>query len=68
MGDSAHVPDTTNGYLTAEEVAKLANVSTSTVRRWAKRGQIAASQLPGRGMLRFRRSDVEAMLARPAAS
>ena len=60
------VPENTTAYLTAEEVAELANVSASTVRRWAKRGQIAASQLPGRGMLRFRRADVEAMLANPA--
>lgn len=48
--------------LTTGEVAKLLSVHRATVRRWVDDGQLAAITLPS-GTLRFRREDVEALLA-----
>lgn len=48
--------------LTATEVAEEFRLHPGTVRRWAKEKKIEAITLPS-GLLRFRRKDVEAMLA-----
>ena len=47
--------------LTIEEVAGLARVSTQTVLRWTKNGTLVAVR-PSPRVVRFRRSDVEALL------
>lgn len=52
--------------LTTREVAEQYRVTRMTVSRWVKAGHLAAIRLPG-GLLRYRRSEVEA-LAAPAAS
>ena len=50
-------------YLTAKEAAKMAGVTPATVRGWLKAGDLAGH---GRGrVLRIRRSELEAFLARP---
>jgi len=43
-------------------VAKLFNVTATTVRSWERDGKLRAIRTPG-GQRRFRRSDVEALLA-----
>lgn len=48
--------------MTTGEVAATFNVGTSTVRRWHEKGLLVAIELPSK-QLRFRRSDVEALLA-----
>jgi excisionase family DNA binding protein len=54
----------TDRLLTAREVAELLNVSTETVLRWARRGDLPAVRMPGttRGRLRFRPDDVDAWI------
>lgn len=52
-------PDT---LLTAAEVADELRVHVSTVSRWVRDNRIAAIKLPG-GHLRFRRADVDALIA-----
>ena len=52
--------------LTTAQVADLAKVSRQTVWRWARSGVLPAIH-PGPKLWRFRRSDVEALLA-PKAS
>ena len=54
--------------LTAREVADWLGVSTETVLRWTRRGELRAIRLPGteRGRLRYRHEDVEAWLAEHA--
>ena len=47
--------------LTAEEVATLLRVSTKTVYNWAYRNFIPRIKF-GRGLLRFRRSEIDAWL------
>ena len=50
-------------YITTREVAKLARVDSSTVRRWVERGELKpAMKLPG-GHYRFLQSDVEQLLS-----
>lgn len=49
--------------LTTSEVAEQFRVHPSTIRRWIEDGRIAAITLPGGRMKRFRRTDVEAILA-----
>lgn len=51
--------------LTSREVAEELRVHRATVLRWAREGTVPAIRLPGKG-IRFRRSDVEAVLATPA--
>lgn len=51
--------------LTATEAAAAWGVSVHTVRRWAKEGKVATISLPS-GRRRYRRSDVEALLAEPS--
>jgi excisionase family DNA binding protein len=53
-------PDT---LLTTSEVCAIARVTRDTVARWARTGQLpVAFKLPG-GQFRFRRSDVDRLLA-----
>ena len=53
--------------LTTREVAALARVSTVTVTRWANDGKLPVIRVSER-TLRFRRDDVEALLAVEQAS
>ena len=48
--------------LTAREVAAELSISTETVLRWVRRGDLPAFQLPG-GAIRFRRDALDAWLA-----
>ena len=53
-------------FLTVKEVALLLRVDNSTVRRWIKRGVLAAVTLPHTGIrqvFRVRRSTLETLLA-----
>jgi excisionase family DNA binding protein len=47
--------------LTARQVADLLGVSTETVLRWTRRGELPAIRLPG-GAIRFREDELEAWL------
>lgn len=51
--------------LNSGEVAALFSVSISTVQRWADDGKLAHFTTPG-GHLRFRREDIEPLLATEA--
>jgi len=49
--------------LTTSEVADLFRVDRSTIRRWVDSGQLEAITLPGdRGLKRYRRDDIEAII------
>jgi excisionase family DNA binding protein len=48
--------------LATREVSDRLGVSTETVLRWVRRGELPAIRLPG-GALRFRETDLEAWLA-----
>ena len=50
-------------YLRPQEVARLLHVSPKTVSQWAKNGWLACHVTLG-GHRRYRRSDVEALVAR----
>lgn len=52
----------THDLLTTGEVAAALRVTESTVARWARSGRLSVVRLPG-GTFRFRRSDVERLLA-----
>jgi len=56
----------TEGLLTAPQVAEMLSVSAETVRSWVKSGRIPHITLPS-GKHRFRRADIEAILAGPTA-
>jgi excisionase family DNA binding protein len=56
---------TDQGLLTAREVAELVGVSTETVLRWVRRGDLPAFRLPGRA-IRFRQDDLDAWLGERA--
>jgi excisionase family DNA binding protein len=47
--------------LTAREVAQVIGVSTETVLRWTRRGELPAIRLPG-GAIRFREDDLDGWL------
>jgi excisionase family DNA binding protein len=49
-------------FFTIPEVAECLNVSTRTVRRWIKRGELIAHRLGG--VVRIAESDLRAFLAR----
>lgn len=56
-------------WLSVREAAERAGVSTKTVKRWIQRGLLPATRLPspgGKGHLRMRLGDLEALLARGA--
>ncbi len=48
--------------LTTAELAEQFRVHPSTIRRWIEDGRISAITLPG-GLKRYRKSEVEAILA-----
>jgi excisionase family DNA binding protein len=48
--------------LTAREVADMLGVSTETVLRWTRAGDLPAIRLPG-GAIRYRPAELEAWLA-----
>ena len=52
----------TGPLLTTREVAELLGVSSESVLRWVRRGDLPAIRLPG-GAIRFRPDDIEAWLA-----
>ncbi|WP_374243754.1 MerR family DNA-binding transcriptional regulator [Mycobacterium sp. CnD-18-1] len=60
-----------DGYTHSEEriaigeVAKRFGVTVGTVRNWERQGRITAVRTPG-GQRRFRRSDIESLLAAEA--
>jgi len=61
------MPDDTDAYapdelVTSAEAARLGKVSKITILRAARAGKLKPLRTPG-GHFRFRRSDVEAMLA-----
>ena len=47
--------------LTAREVADVLGVSSETVLRWTRRGDLAAIRLPS-GAIRYREADLDAWL------
>jgi excisionase family DNA binding protein len=51
-----------SGLLTAREVADLLGVSTETVLRWTRRGDLPAIRLPG-GAIRFREDMLDEWLS-----
>lgn len=51
----------TRRLLTAREVAELLGVSTETIVRWTRKGELPAIRLPG-GALRYREDDLERWL------
>lgn len=62
MRYNSDVSESGHDLLTSIEVAEMLRVHRATVLRWAREGRIRALPLPGRGV-RFRRSDVERILA-----
>ena len=52
--------------LTTAEIADLFRINRSTVRRWVEDGRLKEVNLSGR-VKRYRLSDIEALLAEPAA-
>jgi excisionase family DNA binding protein len=50
--------------LTVREVAAMLNIHVNTVRRWDDLGVLKAIRIGPRGDRRFRREDVDALLAR----
>ena len=55
----------TGPLLTARAVAELLGVSTETVLRWSRRGELPSIRLPG-GAVRFHHGEIEAWLAERA--
>lgn len=49
--------------LTIGEAARLVGVSVDTLRRWAKAGHVPQERVGPGGHRRFRRADVEALIA-----
>lgn len=49
-------------FLTPEDVARRLHVNVQTVRAWIRSGELPASRLAGRRVLRIRESDIEALL------
>lgn len=52
----------TGRLLTAREVAELLGVSTETILRWSRRGDLPAVRLPS-GAWRYREGELDAWLA-----
>lgn len=55
--------DTRPALLTTREVAELFRVSPASVSAWAKEGLLPAVRIPGTKNWRFRREDIERLLA-----
>ncbi len=56
----------TDDLLTPAEVARLCGVSAQSVTRWTREGKLACIVTVG-GHRRFRRADVDALLAKDAS-
>ncbi len=56
------MPDTTDTIMTTEEVAAFMHVSRHTVARWHRDGRLPKYTIAGLQSVRFKRSDVEALL------
>jgi len=52
----------TGRLLTAREVADMIGVSTETILRWTRRGDLPAIRLPG-GALRYREAELDGWLS-----
>jgi excisionase family DNA binding protein len=59
------VEATNERLLTARELADMLGVSTETVLRWWRRGELPGIKLPG-GAVRFRQSDIDRWLEQRA--
>jgi excisionase family DNA binding protein len=57
----------TGQLLTARDLASILAVSTETILRWTRRGDLPAYRLPG-GAMRYRDSDLEVWLAERATT
>lgn len=55
--------DTPKTFLTVGQVAALFEVSPRTIRDWAENGHLPSLRVGSRGHRRFRREDVEKVLA-----
>lgn len=66
MTESEHPQEREDDLLSVGEAAKLAGVSTDTMRRWNREGRIDAMRTAG-NQRRFRRAAVTALLTRGAA-
>jgi excisionase family DNA binding protein len=53
--------------LTARELAERLSVSTETILRWTRKGELPAFRLPG-GAIRYREGDIEAWLEERATT
>lgn len=56
-------PAPADGWLTRDDVATLTKYSSKTVRRWVRTGKLKAYRPPGSTGVRYKRADVEAMMA-----
>ena len=53
--------------LTLGDVMQLLGLSSATIRRWVAKGELPVVRLrPSPTSIRFRRSDIEALIERPA--
>ena len=57
----------TGRLMTARELADVLGVSTETVLRWTRRGELPAIRLPG-GAIRYRQDDLDEWLDLRATS
>jgi len=60
--DVTHTQDRGDELVRVSEAARIAQLSVDTIRRYADAGQLASSRTPS-GQRRFRRADVEALVA-----
>ena len=63
--DEPPTPD--EGWITRQEAATILRVSTSTIDRYARLGQLEKYRTPGRGT-RYMRSEVEGLIRAAQAS
>lgn len=50
-------------FITRELAAEIAQVSETTIDRWARAGRLTKYKVPGRVSTRYRRADLMAILA-----
>lgn len=60
-------PDHTRDLLKADDVTKLLDINRATLTRWEAAGHLTPVRV-GKRYVRYRRSDIEALLAKDAAS